>query len=48
MAGVADTTGFFLGHVAGDLIKSIKMDPMMTVKYYDQTSFADNSHNVSN
>jgi hypothetical protein len=46
--GVADTTGFFRGHAAGDLIKSIKMDPMMAVKYYGQTSFADNSHNVSN
>lgn len=47
-AGVPDTTGFFRGHVAGDLIKSIKMDPMMTVEYYDQINFGDNSHNVSN
>ena len=30
-AGVKDTTGFFKGHAEGDLIKSIKMEPMMTV-----------------
>ena len=46
--GIADTTGFFRGHAEGDLIKSIKMEPMMTVQYYDAIDFGSNSHNVDN